>query len=46
MQSANIFLAHQRVLEARHQAAEARVARLVRHRRLPRTPLGRIRGEH
>jgi hypothetical protein len=46
MHNANIFLAQQRVLEARQQASEAREARLSRHGRRPRTLLQRIRGEH
>jgi hypothetical protein len=44
MQNANIFLAHQRVLEARQQACEAREARLSRRGGRSRTLLERVRG--
>lgn len=44
MHNANIFLAQQRVLEARQQACEDRQARLIRRVRKPRTLLERLRG--
>jgi hypothetical protein len=46
MHNANIFLAQQRVLEARHRASEARQARRTRGPRPTRTRLERIRGAH
>jgi hypothetical protein len=46
MHNANIFLAQQRVLEARQQASEARRARLSRHGRKPRTLVERLLGDH
>jgi hypothetical protein len=46
MHNANIFLAQQRVLEARQQACEAREARLSRAGRRPRTLLQRLRNGH
>ena len=47
MQNATVFLAHQRILEARRQAAESRAARpSVRHPRKPRSLLDRIRGDY
>jgi hypothetical protein len=46
MQNANMFLAQQRVLEARQQAAETRSARPSRqHPRKPRSLLDRLRGD-
>ena len=46
-QDANVFLAHERILEARRQAAEARMARPSRrHPRKPCTLLDRLRGDH
>ena len=44
MHDENMFLAHQRVLEARQQACEAREARRSRSGRKPRTLLERLRG--
>ena len=44
MQNANIFLAQQRVLDARQQACEAREARLSRRSRKPRSLRDRLRG--
>jgi hypothetical protein len=46
MHNANIFLAHQRVLDARQQACEAREARISRRGRKPRSLRDRLRGEH
>lgn len=45
MHNANIFLAQERVLEARQRACEARDARLARQGRTPRTLLERLRGD-
>jgi len=46
MQNAPIFLAHQRVLEARAQASEAREARISRDARGSRTLGDRLRRGH
>jgi hypothetical protein len=47
MTNATMFLAYQRVLEARQQAAESRAARpSLRHPRKPRSLLDRIRGDY
>lgn len=47
MQNANMFLAQQRILEARQQSAESRLARpSQRHPRKPRSLLDRLRGDH
>ena len=45
MHHANIFLAQQRVLEARQRASDEREARRSRHAQGPRTLLERIRGD-
>ena len=46
MQNAPIFLAYQRVLEARQQASESREARISRHVRGSRTLGDRLRRGH
>jgi hypothetical protein len=45
MHNANMFLAQQRVLEARQHACEARAARLSRQGRKPRSLRERLRGD-
>jgi hypothetical protein len=47
MHNATAFLAHQRIIEARRQAAQSRLARpSLRHPRKPRSLLDRIRGDY
>jgi hypothetical protein len=47
MQNATMFLAQQRILEARQHATETRSARpSLRHPRKPRSLLDRLRGDY